>query len=165
MQPHTGALITLLAQLRYDVGDSYYKVDSEWNHKQYSITLHDVFRHQLVLRVGNVYPCYSKVHLEVGGEFSLQSTLVEGSQIDFINMPKECHFKIEHSHTNIVEEKYRYEFDRNIVWIRRGEYNKENGWRASFEGRYEASYRRSEIKDSINANGNRIEEIYRYILP
>lgn len=73
MQPHTGAIITLLAQLRYDLGKSYYKVDSEWNGKQYQITLHDVYRHQLLFRVGNIYPCYTKVHLEIGGDFSIES--------------------------------------------------------------------------------------------
>lgn len=165
MQPHTGAIITLLAQLRYDIGDSYYKVDSAWNNRQYMITLHDVYRHQLILRVGNIYPCYTKVHLEVGGDFSVESTRVGNTDVQFLYMRKECHFRIEHSHSNIVAEKYKFEFDRNIVWIRQGEYNKENGWRATFEGRYEAAYRRSEIKDTISADGRRVEQVYQYTLP
>lgn len=165
MQPHTGAIITLLAQLRYDLGKSYYKVDSEWNGKQYQITLHDVYRHQLLFRVGNIYPCYTKVHLEIGGDFSVESAMVGNSELQFLYMRKECFFKIEHSHTNIVEEKYKFEFDHDTVWIRRGEYTKENGWPANFEGKYEASYRRSELKDIIQASGRRIEEVYRYTIP
>lgn len=165
MQPHTGAIITLLAQLRYDIGDSYYKVDSAWNGRQYQITLHDVYRHQLIMRVGNIYPCYTKVHLEVGGDFSVESAMVEGREVNFLYMRKECHFKIEHSHSNIVAEKYKFEFDRDVVWIRRGEYNKENGSRATFEGRYEAAYRRSELKDIIYGKGRSTEQVYQYQIP
>ena len=164
MQPHTGALVTLIAQLRYDIGDSYYKVDSLCNNRQYQVTLHDVYRHQLVLRVGNVYPCYTKVHLEVGGEFSIQSTPGTTPK-NFLYMPKECHLRIEHSHSNIVSERYKFEFEHDLVWIRKGEYSKENGWRAYFEGQYKPSYRRSELKDSIISDERRIEEVYEYILP
>ncbi|NCN51295.1 MAG: hypothetical protein GW762_04340 [Candidatus Pacebacteria bacterium] len=165
MQPHTGAIITLLAQLRYDIGDSYYKVDCAMNNRQYQITLHDVYRHQLILRVGNIYPCYTKVHLEVGGDFSIESTMQGNTEVNFLYMRKECHLRIEHSHSNIVSEKYKFEFDRDTVWIRKGEYDKENGARATFEGRYEAAYRRSELKDTIYLDGHRTDEVFQYTLP
>ena len=164
MQPHSGAVISLLAQLRYDAGDSYYKVASTINGKEYQITLQDVYRHELTFRVGNVYPCFTKVHLEVGNDFSLQTTKVKGEEVTFLNMSKECQFRIHHSHTNVVEERYQFEFNHDLVLIRKGEYRKENGWSARFEGRYEAGSRRSELKDTIVTDKGRKEETYYYII-
>ncbi len=167
MQPHTGAIATLIAQLRYDIEDQYYKIDSKFNDRQYSVTLSDVYRKQIIFRVGNIYPCFTKVELEVGSDFSLQSRMEDKKQVNYISMSKECTFRIEHSHTHVAE-RFKLEYDPNIpdiVWIREGRYTKENGWRAGFEGKYEARYRRSEMEDTIIADGNRIRSMYRYVLP
>lgn len=167
MQPHSGAIATLIAQFRYDIEDQYYKVDCEFNHRQYSITLSDVYRRQLIFRVGNIYPCYTKVELEVGEDFSLQSRMDGKDQINFLTMSKESTFRIEHSHTHVAE-RFKLEYVPNIpdiVWIREGNYTKENSWKAGFEGKYEAKYRRSEMEDTILADGNRIRSMYRYVLP
>lgn len=167
MQPHTGAIATLVAQFQYDIGDQYYRVECKHNHREYSITLADVYRRQLIFRVGNIYPCYTRVELELGDDFTLQSKMDGKKQVNYIPMARQSIFRIVHSHTN-VEERFELEVRPNIpniVWISDGKYTKEIGWKAWFDGRYELDKRTAEIIDVIDTGSRRIEDKFEYRLP